>query len=132
MAIKYRNSHPSMGVDLNDRPAWQMYIGVILMDRFLQEISHINSYVRHKLNIKTGLISPRGENVNTFGSLLNKTFHKITNKRLMGHITYLGNNSFNKISFMESYKQYTKYLGNVVELFLYKIILFSRYSYVSH
>lgn len=64
--------------------------------------------------------------------IIAKTFHKITNKRLMGHITYLGNNSFNKISFMESYKQYTKYLGNVVELFLYKIILFSRYSYVSH
>lgn len=65
-----------MGVDLNDRPAWQMYIGVILMDRFLQEISHINSYVRHKLDIKTGLISPRGENVNTFGSLL-KLFTKL-------------------------------------------------------
>lgn len=52
LAIKNRNSHPSMGVDLNDRPAWQMCIGVILMDRFLQEISHINSCVRHKLNIK--------------------------------------------------------------------------------
>lgn len=65
-----------MGVDLNDRPAWQMYIEVNLMDRFLQEISHINSYVRHKLNIKIGLISPRGENVNTFGSLL-KLFIKL-------------------------------------------------------
>lgn len=37
----------------------------------------------------------------------------------MGHIAYLSNNRYNKISFME---QYTKYLVDVVEYILYKKI----------